>query len=289
MKIKSIIINLLLTPALFILLFGCSSRIDDPAVEHSATIVYPAKQADDIYAEINLCRRIDNKTGKLSGEGAVFSLIENGVMYAVINLENQHKHVNTGLMFHCDWIGPDGKSLFCKKIEIASGDSISSINSSISISPEKREAGNYFVKLYYFRELIAEKQFSLLPELIVTPQGIDKLAPKISLYRAVNKKTGKLIGEGTEFKMKAGRKVRANIELKNRYAFGEQELDFHIEWHGPEGESFFRKRYDLFPGDTSTTIKSAISISPKKRQAGEYKVLLLLFNTPIAAQTFILK
>jgi len=102
----------------------------------------------------------------------------------------------------------------------------------------------------------------------------------------VSKKTGKLIGEGSSFKIKAKRKVRASIELKNRFAFGDQELMFHIDWIGPDGESIYRKRYDLYPTDSTSTIKSTISISPKKRQAGDYKFQLFLFNELIAEKPF---
>jgi hypothetical protein len=105
----------------------------------------------------------------------------------------------------------------------------------------------------------------------------------------VSKKTGKLIGEGSTFKMKAKRNVRASIELKNRFAFGDQELMFHIEWIGPAGESIYRKRYDLYPYDSTSTIESSISIAPDKRQAGNYIVQLLLFNELIAEKPFELK
>jgi len=285
-KIKAKTKFLVLIPALLLLLAGCSSRIDGPVVGDDATITYPAKQSEDISATISFCRRIDKKTGEGIGEGLVFSMIESAVLYAVTDFENQYKHLANGLMFHYDWIGPNGKSLFCKQIEVPPGDSTSSITSSISISPEKREAGEYNFKLYYFRELIAEKSFTLLPELLVTPEVAKELAPEITLYRKVSKKTGKLIGEGSIFKMKSKRKVRAAIEIKNRFAFGEQELMFHIEWIGPGGESIYRKRYDFYPVDSTSIIESSISISPDKRLAGDYKFQLLLFNKLIAEQTF---
>jgi hypothetical protein len=285
-KIKSKILLLLLLPTLVLLLTDCSSRIDEPIIADEETIIYPAKQADEIVAKISFCRRIDKKSDEVMGEGQVFSLIEDGVLYAVADIENQYKHLGNGLMFHCDWIAKDGKSLFCKQIEISPGDSNSSINSSISISPEKREAGEYYFKLYYFRELIAEKKFELLPALTVTPEVADELAPEITLYRAVSKSTGKLIGEGSVFEIKDKRNVRASVELKNRFAFGDQELMFHIDWIGPDGESIYRKRLDLYPTDSTSIIESSISISPDKRQAGNYKFQLLLFNTLIAEQPF---
>jgi hypothetical protein len=288
-KIKSKILHLFLLPVLLLLLANCSSRIDEPTIGDDATINYPAKQAGDISAKINFCRRIDKESGEATGEGQVFSLIEDGVLYAVAEFENQYKHLDNGLMFHYDWIDSTGESFFCNQFDVPAGDSTSFITSSISISPEKREAGEYLFKLYYFRELIAEKQFELLPALMVNDNVIKNLAPEITLYRTVSKKTGKLIGEGSTFKMKAKRNVRASIELKNRFAFGDQELMFHIEWIDPAGESIYRKRYDLYPYDSTSTIESSISIAPDKRQAGNYIFQLLLFNELIAEKPFELK
>ncbi len=283
---NKIISNFLILIAALFLFSGCSSRIDEPIVEENATIIYPPKQEGDITAKINFCRRINKKTGEAIGEGVVFSMIEDGVLYSVTNFYNHTKHIDNGLVFHYSWIGPNGKSLFSKQIEIPAGDSTASITSSTSISPEKREAGEYTFKLYYFRELIAEKHFTLLPALHEDREVVKKLAPEITLYRLVSKKTGKLVGEGTLFKRKAKRKVRAAIDLQNRFAFGEQELMFHIQWRGPEGDTIFRKRYDFYPADSSSTIKSSISISPEKRQAGDYNFQLLLFNKVIAEQPF---
>jgi hypothetical protein len=265
---------------------GCTSRIDEPAIGEGSTIIYPAKQTGDILAKVSFCRKINYKTGELYGEGSDFSMIENGILYAVTDIENQYRHLQNGLMFHLDWIGPNGKSVFCKQIEIPPGDSSSTINSSISISPEKREAGEYLFRVYYFRELIAEKRFKLLPALIVTPATTEALAPQITLYRKISKKTGKLIGEGTVFKMKKKRRVRAKVEFKDRFAFGDRELMFRINWTGPDGESIYRKRYDFYPGDSLSTINSSITISPDKRLPGTYNFQLLLFNKLIAEQTF---
>jgi hypothetical protein len=287
--LKSTSIILFLIPFLFILVFGCSGRIEEPVLGEDATIVYPPKQDDDVFAKINFSRRIDDKTARLIGEGTVFSMIEDGILYAVADIVNQKKHLETGLMFHLEWIGPDGTSVFCKKVDGFPDDSTSSLISSISISPEKRISGEYLFRVYYFRELIAEKQFTLLPALIVTPAIAESLAPQITLYRYVSKKTGELIGEGTVFEIKQKGWVRANVKLNQRFALGEQELIFRINWLGPAGESIYSKRYDLFPGDSSSTISSSISISPDNRVPGEYSFQLLLFDKLIAEQDFELR
>jgi hypothetical protein len=271
------------------LLAGRSSRIETPVIDGGSTIVYPGKKADDISAKITLCRKFDKKTGEPLGAGTVFSVRENANLQAVVNLENHFNYFDGNLMFHLDWIGPNGRSIYRKQLILSPGGGDSTIKTSISISPEKRQPGEYSFRIYYFRELIAEKKFELRPEFIVTPSVAEELAPQITLYRKVSKKTGKLIGEGTVFTMKDKRRLRAKIDLTNRFAFSGQEMMFHIDWIGPDGNSVYKKRFDLYPEDSASTIKSSISISPNKRQRGEYSLRLLLFNQTIAEKKFELR
>ncbi len=65
-------------------------------------------------------------------------------------------------MLHIDWLDSTGNSFYKKRIDFSLTDSSSSIKSSISTSPPKRKAGNYTVRVYLFRELIAEKKFQLI-------------------------------------------------------------------------------------------------------------------------------
>ncbi len=65
-------------------------------------------------------------------------------------------------MFHIDWIDSTGNSLYKKRIDLSPSDSSSRIISSISLSPPKRKVGEYIVRVYLFRELIAEKKFQLV-------------------------------------------------------------------------------------------------------------------------------
>ena len=117
---------------------------------------------------------------------------------------------------------------------------------------------------------MAEKKFEILPEFQFNPSKDEGITAGITLYRKKSKKTGKLIGEGTVFKIKEKAKVRALVEIKNRYAYDSQELVFRLDWIGPDGKSFYRKQIDFFPDDTTSIIKSSISISPDKRQPGKY-------------------
>ena len=268
------------------LLAGCSSRIETPVVTDDSTITYPAKKAGDISAKITLCRKLNKKDGGQIGAGTVFSIMENAKVYAVVDLENQFNLINRELMFHLDWIGPNGRSFYRKQINLSPDDSASTINSSVSISPDKRQAGEYSFRVYYFRELIAEKKFEILPELVVAPSMAEELAPKITLYRKISKKTGKLIGEGNVFAINKKRRVRALINLGNRFAFGNSNLIFHLDWIGPDGKSVYRKQIDLYPDDTTSVINSSISISPDKRLPGNYSFQLFLSGQLIAESKF---
>ena len=79
-----------------------------------------------------------------------------------LNLKNYKSANQKGLMLHIDWVDSTGNSFYKKRIDISSTDSSSKISSSISISPKKREVGNYIIRVYLFRELIAEKKFQLV-------------------------------------------------------------------------------------------------------------------------------
>ena len=280
--ILSFLILLLLTVA-----SGCSNRIETPVTTADSTIVYPAKKAEDITVKINLCRNINKKSGQIIGAGTVFTIMEDEKIYAYSNIKKRFCYGEKELMFHINWIKPNGKSLFQKRIDIFPDDSTKIISSSFSISPDReREPGEYIVQVYLFRELIAEKKFKLLPELIASPSMAEELAPNIILYRKVSKKTGKRIGEGTVFKIKRKRKVRALVEFGNRFAFGNYDLLFYLQWIGPDGDTIYRKGIKLYQDDTTSTIRSSISISPDKRHAGEYIFRLLLFHELIAEKKF---
>ena len=266
------------------ILAGCSSRVETPVVTAGSTITYPAKKAGDISANITFCRKLNKVDGGQIGAGTVFSIMENAKVYAVVDLENHFNLIDRDLMFHLDWIGPNGRSFYRKQINLSPGDTATVINSSVSISPEKRQAGEYSFRVYYFRELIAEKKFELLPELIITPSMAEELAPHITLYRKTSKKTGKLIGEGTIFTIKKKRRVRALINLGNRFAFNNSDLIFHLDWIGPDGKSVYRKQIGLYPDDSTSTIKSSISID--KKLPGKYSFQLFLSGQLIAEKEF---
>lgn len=283
-KLNTII--LFLTTVILIGVTACSSRVETPLTGEDFTIVYPAKNPNDISAKITLFRKFDKKTKEQIGVGTVFFLREKANIRASIDIENQITYGDQELMFHIDWINAEGKSIYLKRIDLAADDTNSTFSSSISISPEIREEGTYTIQLFFFRELIAEKKFEILPQVQIDPFDDNGISANITLYRKKSKKTGKLIGEGDIFKIKEKAKVRALIELENRFAYGNQELVFRYDWLGPDGESFYGKQIDFFPNDSTSIIKSSISIPPGKREPGKYCFRLYLYDELIAEKEF---
>ena len=286
--INTIALFLFLIALLIPALSGCSSRNETPTTSEDSTIVYSPKQPDGVSANIMLCRKVGSKTGKRIGEGTVFTIMDNAKVHAFFDLENRNNFMDKEMMFHAEWIGPNGKSFYRKRIDILPDDSSSTINSSISITPEKRQSGNYIVRFFLFRELIAEKTFELREDVPITGEEFD-ITANIILYRKLGKKTGKMIGAGTVFNIKKNEKVRAIINLENRDDYLNNELKFKVEWIGPDSNSFYRKEIDLSPGDSSSTIKSSISITPKKRQPGNYIFRVYLYKTLLAEKKFELR
>lgn len=289
-KMKSKILTIFLITILLLAWAGCSSRIEMPVTGADLTIVYPAKKADGISAKITFYRKISKKTGKRIDEGTVFTIKEKRNTRALVDIENRFAYGDRELMFHIDWIGENGKSFYRKRIDISPGDSTFSIMSSISISPDKRAPGICTLRIYFFRELIAEKKFELRPEPRFTHlEKGEEITARISLYRKISKKTGKRIDEGTVFTIKKKAKVRAIIDLENRFAYGDQELTFYINWIGEDGKSFYRKRIELSPNDSTLTLVSSISIIPDKRPPGKYALQIHLFSQLIGEEVFELR
>ncbi|MEA3445553.1 MAG: hypothetical protein U9R19_12605, partial [Bacteroidota bacterium] len=257
-----------------------------PVAEADSTIVYPAKKADGIVAKISFCRKMDKKTGEIIGEGRIFTIMENENVRAFINFENIFFDDNRDLLFHVDWIGPDNKSIYQKRINLSPTDSTSEIYSSISIDPDIRKVGEYFIRLYYFRELIAEKKFELLPEFRLKTENGEAISANITLYRYISKKTGKRIGTDTIFTIKERRNVRAIVDIENSFVYRNPELLFRVEWIDSTGQPFYNKQISFLPDDSVSTIESSISISPDKREAGKYVFRVYLFQELIAESNF---
>jgi len=279
-------------PFLISLLFlagtGCGSRDEKPVTLAGSTISYPPKKADGVSAKISLFRKIDRKSGKRIGEGRVFTIMEKSRVHAKADIQNLSLKRERELLFHFNWVGPNGKSLFKKRIIILANDSLLDISSTISILPATRQPGNYKIQLYFFRELIAEKNFELFPEFSPASFYRDKNQPQIVLLKKADRKTGNGIDGDAVFEIGKKEKVHALFNLGDRMDYGARELLFRFEWYGEDTIAFYRKRIRLSAGDPSSTITSSISTAPGKRKEGKYSVKLFLFNKQIAEKKFVL-
>ncbi len=288
MKNKIIIIpNLILISLLLLFQSGCSSRNAEPIIREDSTVVYPPKQPDGLIAKITLCKKV-GKTGNRIGAGTDFTIKDKARIYAFFDFKNQENFTNKDIMFHVEWIGPDGKSFYRKRIDLSPDTNSSSLKSSISISPEKREPGSYLIRLFLFRELIAEKKFQLSDFVPISEKEFN-ISANITLFRKIGKKTGKKIGEGTVFTIKKKAKVRAIVDLGNLDEYLEDELKFSVKWSGPNSKSFYTKKFLLSPEENSATIKSSITITPGKRQPGNYIFRVYLYKTLLAEKKFELR
>ncbi len=265
---------------------GCSGRKSIPVVDKDSTLVFPAKKADDIAARITMCRKLNKKTGEPVDAGIVFSIGEKEMVRAYIQLENQSFHIDKDLMFHLEWIGPDKSCFYMKRIDLLPGDTADFLYSSISVAPGTREPGPYQLKLYYFRELIGVKDFTLVTDSIMVHAMADSIKSDLSLHRIAGKKSLKQAKPDTVFETGEKAKLRAVFDIKNNGLNSNQAQTFFFEWVNPEGESFYKKQVDLLPDDTAQSISSSVSLSPESRQFGKYAVRVFLSDYLLNEKSF---
>lgn len=263
---------------------GCAERFGEAVILPDSTIIYPPKNSDGISATITFSSRFSHRTGKQSAIRSVFAIKENEDVYAVVELENRLQNPEKEQMFHIDWIDPDGRSVFIKRIDLAAGDSTLTLVSSISVSQDKRIPGDYLARVFLFRELIAEKHFKLIPE-----EEIEKVKTKITFYKSIDKESGMMKGIDTVFKIKKRGILRAQLDLINPGIYKDDELPLRIKWVGPDGKGFYSKKINFVQSDTVSLISSSISITPGKREPGEYYLRVYLFGDMIGERKFVLK
>ena len=185
----------------------------------NSTTIYPSKSANGIEASITFCEKIKNETREPANEGIVFTLDNDSKVYSIVNLKNRELNNDKDLMFHIDWLDSKGNSFFKKRIDLSNDDSSSTLMSLINISPDKRESGKYSLRVYLFRELIAEKNFKLInaflePPAVVNNELIENIIANITFCKGISKKTKKLFGVGNKFEIKKKVKVLAIIKLE---------------------------------------------------------------------------
>jgi len=302
-----------ITTILILCISGCSSRREKPVVLNDSTIVYPSKSDSGIQPKITFSNKISKKTGKPIKPGTMFKLQNQAKLYANVDLGNQSSVNESDLMFHIDWIDSSGSSFYKKRLDFSPDDSSSSITSSISISPQKRKTGNYKVRVYLFRELIAEKKFRLVESkndtvTVEKKSNSDKktvtekkakvektIKPKVKsenikaslvLCRKVSKKTGKPIGSDTTFIIKEKAKVKAVVSIEHQEIKTNQQMKFYFDWIEPDGKSFYKKQVVYTTSNPFFTISNSISISPEKRKPGTYTLRVSFRKKIIAEQKF---
>jgi hypothetical protein len=92
---------------------------------------------------------------------SVFTLKGKGNLKAIIYIVKNDTTRKQQMSFSVEWTSPDNNTFYRKNIELSPDDTSSTITSSISISPQKRQPGIYILHVYYGKELVGEKNFLL--------------------------------------------------------------------------------------------------------------------------------
>jgi hypothetical protein len=122
------------------------------------------------------------------------------------------------------------------------------------------------------------------------PKAAEVEAAAPDTVRPVAKKTPKppKLVEDRVFEIEEGARVQATITLTNRLARGPRPLLLHFVWIRPGGIRTYKKLIEFDPTGTDSTLTGALTISPDKRAAGDYKLRLYLFRELIAEKSFTL-
>jgi len=289
-KLKSICISLV-TIALIANFYSCSNRIESPVANDDQTIQHLPKNEKEINAVITFCSKVNKNYDRPVNADTKFIISENENVYAIIDLINRENFLNKLLMFHLEWIGPGGKDIYRKRVDLLNDDSTYILQSSISIPPDKRQPGNYSLRIYLFRELIAEKNFKLLNKEEANSIANYNLMNKkfnleIILCKKISKKTDQPIGVDSVFTIKKGARVTVAISFNPDTSIFRGEFEFNLNWIGPDGESFYTKQFGILSDEFPATLKSSISISSAKKTSGKYKVQLFYGDWIIGESKF---
>ena len=285
MRYHSFHIKCMLSALLFV---GCTTRYKTPEITPNSTHIFKPKGDQAICTDILLSTLVSKKSPKPLFPLDTFPLIENKILRSFIYVDRQHTTENQPLDFHVDWINPKGVSIFCKQYQLNPNDSASLITSSISLNPDVRMAGNYKLRVYLFRELIAEKPFVLQTEEEYTPP-VNDLTAKILFGNRLDRKIGQVQNIDSVFLISRKGWVHASVELSNRFAYGDEDLDFRFEWSDPDGKTFFARTVKLPSSDSTSRLNSSISVSPTARKDGIYTLRVSLFRKLIAEKSFEIK
>jgi len=245
--------------------------------------------------QINLCRSIGRKSGKLIGKGEHFGVDEGSRVRAVVDVRNLEPSAIHS--FHLVWLKPGDldevfrkyaevsveetekgwrKTILWKKAEdlthfdeeIQKGkDPHVRLGSVMNVEPEKmRDLGLYTFRVYLNRELLTERTFRLLG------QEITFAGP----------------GDGP-FVMGKSASVDAAVRLSGLEAG--KEYFGKLAWRKPGGKKLFDKRVSFTAAaDGSATLEGSLDISTKKkRKTGKYELRVYVEGSLVGEETFKLK
>ena len=281
---KKILFMLTILPAIYF--YGCSSRLEPVLNESGGSVSYSAKDTSGINTSIVLYKEIDAASGRPVSAKA-FMTGEKSKVYASVKILNRKYHPGEDLMLHIDWIDPEGNSLFKKREDILSGDTTSELKSAISIQPGRRDTGQYKMRIYLFRELIAEENFSLVNYNPDSAAIFSKGSVSADIFLGGRNSRNNIISgdTGTIFEQKNKAKVYAGIKLQNREVYRGETIECEIDWCDENGP-FFRKNIYFSPDDTLKEAGSSISADAESRKPGSYSVKVYVYNRLIAEQPF---
>jgi hypothetical protein len=273
--------------AVAILQTGCSSREKQGIMNDEQTVLYSSKKENGLNVQVFVGRRMNKNSPAPFFCGPTFPLGKNERIHAMVEIDNHEKHIGKEHMFHLEWIRPDNIRFFRKYEQLTVSDSTMSFSS--SVSADGREPGKYTVRVYHFRELIAEKYFTLVPAKEYYDSLVNFYGAGITFCRKVDKETGDLIDPGSVFLSGEKRWVNAVGKFRNKPFFEEETLKFRMEWFDPEGKRIYNKLLDINHQDTGYIVRSSLKMHPDKRKPGVYQVKLFFFNILLAENNFTLK
>jgi len=268
---------LLFLITLMVIMSACSQNDIKP--ESASTVALTAK--------IDFFTHYDKETGVPLNRDTIFSLHDKGNIRCVVNFDNLSFGKYPVHLVHLDWIGTDEKSIFMKRNDIVSPDNIP-LSSSMTISPDKRKPGFYTLKVYYFRDLIAEKSIALIPEGTINEIVSERLKPKVAFGRNISKKSGLLVQKDSVFDISNTRRIHAFVDFVKPEFYENRKLLFTLQWIAPNGSSFYEKKVGHLPGETENFITTSVSVSADKRPTGEYRLKVFLFDELIADKSFLI-
>ncbi len=281
------IYNLILIVVCGSVFLSCASRDHSQVINNDSTYIFPAKNSEDFNTNIILGNRAGSLTGRPVLQGQFLPIGEKQRVYAMILIDHLNPNSGGTHLFHIEWISPNQRVLYKKQITLSTSDTSDFFLSSIGTS--MRETGNYLLRVYYFRELIAEKAFTLVPEAVYVDSLRKKLGAEITFCRKIDKQTGERIGADSIFFNGKKRWVTAIVDFKQQPLFHEDELKFRMEWIGPDDKVTYNKLLTFKQEDNDFIVKSSLSLKPEKRQPGQYKLNVYFFRYLIAGGQFTLK